>query len=148
MAFGWISVGSADLGSAWNSANFECSYTGRGREVWGHWVHVRVDVGTGGMRVRGRWIDQLRDFLMTFWECRQVDVSGGSVGSFSVPCFEFNLFGNEGTADSVLQNVANTLQTCQPVYHKNRLRCGKGWSLRNFFLFLYICECTNFSKLV
>ncbi len=107
-----------------------------------------VDVGTGGMRIRGGWIDQLRDFLMTFWECRKVDDSGGLVGSFSVPCFEFNLFGNEGTAGSVLQNVANTLQTCQPVYHKNRLLCGKGWSLRNFFLFLYICECTNLSKLV
>ncbi len=30
---------------------------------------MRVDVGTGGMRVRGRWIAQLGDFLMTFWEC-------------------------------------------------------------------------------
>ncbi len=33
---------------------------------------------------------------------RQVDDSGGSVGSFSVPCFEYNLICNEGTADSVL----------------------------------------------
>jgi hypothetical protein len=41
---------------------------------------------------------------------RQVDDSGGLVGSFSVPYFEYNLFCNEGTADSVLQNVANTLQ--------------------------------------
>jgi hypothetical protein len=41
---------------------------------------------------------------------RQVDDSGGLVGSFSVLYFEYNLFCNEGTADSVLQNVANTLQ--------------------------------------